>query len=366
MAQDKYQIVQIDPLSLVIEIGFNPREAVIGNLGYELEPVKSTITAIKQAYKEGRRVDLIKVVLKNGQYIVRQGHCRTHALKLALSEGAAIPSISVILLAYDNEIEEYLENVDGNRSNGLNPVSQAHALSHAVKMGYSVESLAQRYQRSTTAIRNMLKILEMPFELQRLISMGEIKKTLAIEIMLRYSNDHEKVLANLKSHLDIAVQPVTTTNPVNTTIVSDSVCAGEPVMSANNTKEDRDDKGKSRVQQNVTKSVTRSSLGIKRLSQKKTERLKSGFLSLTTALTPDTYCNDCVTQVKISKQHKDLFSGLDEKYVTDDGNELNLSLSESNLKILLAILSDESTVIVIPKSSISELNEIRDMLISSN
>lgn len=366
MDQNKYKIVQIAPLSLVIEIGFNPREAVIGNLCYELEPVKSTITSIKQAYKEGRRVDLIKVVLKDGQYIVRQGHCRTHALKLALSEGAVIPSISVVLLAYDNEIEEYLENLDGNRSNGLNPVSQAHALAHAVKMGSSVESLAQRYQRSTTAIRNMLKILDMPVELQRLISMGEIKKTLAIEIMLRYSNDHAKVLAHLKSHLDIAAQPAPTTMPVNPTIRSEGVSASEPAMNASNGKEDRDDKSINQVQMNGATSVTRSSLGIKRLSQKKTERLKSGFLSLTTALTSDTDGTNYVTQVKISKQHKELFSGVDQRFLTDDGNELNLNLSESNLKMLLAILSDESTVIVIPKSSVSELYEIRDMLITSS
>ncbi len=50
-----------------------------------------------------------------------------------------------------------------------------------------------RYQRSTTAIRNMLKILDMPLELQRLISLTN-QKTLAIEIMLKYSNDHKMLL----------------------------------------------------------------------------------------------------------------------------------------------------------------------------
>lgn len=362
MKQDKYKIVEIDPMSLEVEIGFNPREAVIGNLCYELEPVKSTITSIKQAYKDGRRVDLIKVVLKNGQYVVRQGHCRTHALKLALVEGADIPLISVVLLTYDNEIEEYLENLDGNRSNGLNPVGQAHALSQAVKMGYSVESLAQRYQRSTTAIRNMLKILDMPVELQRLISMGDMKKTLALEIMLKYSNDHAKVVAHLKSHLNLPEQ----TTPLSKPAIDIDNGSNNQDRHQSECSNDSEVKTVKPVTKGVNQPVTRSSLGIKRLSQKKAERLKSEFLSLTNDLSQNVISNDCITEIKISKQHKSLFSDLNCKDVQDDGEGLNLRLNESKLKKLLAILNDESTVIIIPKAKIAELNEIRDMITSDN
>ncbi|HBB8442048.1 TPA: hypothetical protein J5G50_004776, partial [Escherichia coli] len=92
-----YQIIEISPKALFIESGFNPREAVIGELCYEQEPVKSTIVSIKQAYKEGRRVDLIKVVKKDSNYVVRQGHCRYRALSLALAEGADIQLISVVV-----------------------------------------------------------------------------------------------------------------------------------------------------------------------------------------------------------------------------------------------------------------------------
>lgn len=362
MNKDEYKIVEVDPLSLVVENGFNPREAVIGKLCYELEPVKSTITSIKQAYKEGRRVDLIKVVLKEGRYFVRQGHCRTLALRLAIVEGADIPSISVVLLTYDNEIEEYLENIDGNRSNGLNPVGQAHALSQAVALGYSVESLAQRYQRSTTAIRNMLKILEMPVELQRLISMGEMKKTLAIEIMLRYSNDHEKVVSHLKSHLNLPVQTASNSKPaLDTDNGSDDPDKGKSECSG-----DSENKSSKIVREGAKKAVTRSSLGIKRLSQKKAERLKSEFLTLTTDLSPTVTNNDCVTEIKISKQHKSLFSDLNCKDIHDEGEILNLRLNESKLKKLLAVLNDDSTVIVIPSAKVAELNEIRNMLLSNN
>lgn len=129
MNNSKHTVIEVDTNLVEIEKGFNPREAVIGDLCYEQEPVKSMIVSIKQAFKEGRQVDMIKVVKRKGKYLVRQGHTRFHGLKLAISEGANIPKLSVILIDYKNEIEEYLENLDGNRSNGLNPVGASSCIS---------------------------------------------------------------------------------------------------------------------------------------------------------------------------------------------------------------------------------------------
>lgn len=62
MNNSKHTVIEVDTNLVEIEKGFNPREAVIGDLCYEQEPVKSMIVSIKQAFKEGRQVDMIKVV----------------------------------------------------------------------------------------------------------------------------------------------------------------------------------------------------------------------------------------------------------------------------------------------------------------
>jgi len=121
MKNFEYQIVEINPKALVVESGFNPREAVIGELCYEQEPVKSTIVSIKQAYKEGRRVDLIKVVKKGSDYLVRQGHCRYKALSLALMEGTNIQLISVILLSYKMKLKNTWKTLMETEAMGLTP-----------------------------------------------------------------------------------------------------------------------------------------------------------------------------------------------------------------------------------------------------
>lgn len=69
-----YQIIEISPKDLIIEPGFNPREAVIGDLCYEQEPVKSAIISLKQAYKEGRRVDLPSTLSGKG-IVVTEHYC---------------------------------------------------------------------------------------------------------------------------------------------------------------------------------------------------------------------------------------------------------------------------------------------------
>lgn len=356
MKNFEYQIVEINPKALVIESGFNPREAVIGELCYEQEPVKSTIVSIKQAYKEGRRVDLIKVVKKGSDYLVRQGHCRYKALSLALAEGTNIQLISVILLSYKNEIEEYLENLDGNRSNGLNPVAQAHALAQALKLGYTVEELAMRYQRSSTAIRNMLKILDMPLELQRLISLNIIKKTLAIEIMLKYSNDHTKVLAHLESCSFLVPSSEPTPSLPNLTVV-----VGKSVNYEQSETQKITPVHDSSKEIN-TKPITRSSLGIKRLSHKKTERLKSEFIGLIDNVAPTITDNKNLTELIIDSQHSKLFMGIGSSLVTTTNDCVKITLDEAKLQLVLSLLNDENTAIIIPKSKVTELHEIRDLL----
>ncbi|EAN4326918.1 hypothetical protein EG703_04720 [Salmonella enterica] len=351
-----YQIIEVNPKDLVVEPGFNPREAVIGNLCYEQEPVKSAIISIKQAYKEGRRVDLIKVVKKGSKYIVRQGHCRYRALLLAIAEGADIPLISVVIMHYKNKIEEYLENLDGNRNNSLNPVALAYALAETLKLGSSVESLAMRYQRSGTAIRNQLKILDMPLELQRLISLNLIKKTLAIEIMLKYSNDHAKVLAHLESRSFL--MPSSKMEPVLTKPANVGTSSG-------NEQPDNQETIPVNVspKENKIKSITRSSLGIKRLSHKKTERLRTEFIGLIDNVGSSmSDNNNKITELILDGQHSNLFMNISNTLITTTTESVRITLDESKLQLVLSLLNEENTAIIIPKSKVTELFEIRNLL----
>jgi len=232
--------------------------------------------------------------------------------------------------------------------------SLAYALAETLKLGSTVESLAMRYQRSGTAIRNQLKILDMPLELQRLISLNLIKKTLAIEIMLKYSNDHAKVLAHLESCsflvpssgvLDLS-KPTTVETATNSEPLEEQE---KPPVHIN----PKDIK---------TKSITRSSLGIKRLSHKKTERLKNEFIGLIDNVGSTMSDNNKLTELILDGQHSNLFMNVSNTLITKTNESVKITLDEAKLQLVLSLLNDENTAIIIPKSKVTELNEIRDLL----
>lgn len=258
---------------------------------------------------------------------------------------------------YKDKNEEYLENLDGNRNNGLNPVALAYALAEAMKLGSTVESLAMRYQRSNTAIRNQLKILDMPLELQRLISLNLIKKTLAIEIMLKYANDHVKVLA----HLESCSLLVPSSEPTPVLSKTTSVAKVSKDAKLDNTEIHPVHVIHEEVK---TKSITRSSLGIKRLSHKKTERLRTEFIGLIDNVVPELNDNNKLTQLIFDGQHSNLFMNISSTSITKTTESVKITLDEAKLQLVLSLLNDENTAIIIPKSKVTELHEIRDLLTS--
>ena len=56
MNNSKHTVIEVDTNLVEIEKGFNPREAVIGDLCYEQEPVKSMIVSNNHLRKEGRLI----------------------------------------------------------------------------------------------------------------------------------------------------------------------------------------------------------------------------------------------------------------------------------------------------------------------
>lgn len=362
-------IIEIHPDELLIEAGFNPREAFIGDKCYTLEPVKSTIVAIKLAYKEGRSVELIKVVKHNNKYFVRQGHCRTMALKQAMKEGADIKKFKVMLITGLCDGEEYLENIDGNQRNALNPVSQGFALQRALTLGYSVEELAQRYQRSITTIRNTLKIMEMPEPLLVLLSFNRIKKTLAIEIMLRYENDHNKVMEHLRSVFpdidSLATAEVLTISETkhSNSVVSMPTKSNEKSITTPNDDLVAENQEAEPVKENDAK-LTRKSLGIRVLSKKKTERLKSSFLKITNEIKQVEPCDETVVELQVDKKFVSHFEHVSKEHCSENGDGLCLKLSENQLRLLANLLSNEHVALFLTKEQVTEVTEIQQMLAS--
>jgi len=206
----------------------------------------------------------------------------------------------------------------------------------------------------------------MPEPLQRMISHGKITKTLALEIMVQNGNDHERVMAALngkinQGDLKAMSTPISVRNeekalPDNKediggkeVFLSESPLA--PALQGDGVKASR---------------MTRSSLGIKRLSHKKTEKLKSGFLALTDSLASLNSADEASIEIIIDSAHAALFQGVGECNTDVSNSTLTLKLSAQHIKVLAGLLSGETLSLVLNKDQAEEIIAIRKMISTNN
>jgi ParB family chromosome partitioning protein len=138
------------------------------------------------------------------RYILVVGERRLRAAKLAdLTE---IPAI-VRNIEQDRLLEVAL--IENIQREDLNPIEVATALRSMVQqLGLSHEQLAQRTGKDRTTITNLLRLLKLPKDLQRLvaewrISMGHARAILALD-----DEDHQRALGEKAAAQGLSVRQV--------------------------------------------------------------------------------------------------------------------------------------------------------------
>ncbi|MCE9984682.1 DNA-binding protein [Leclercia adecarboxylata] len=165
----------VDPNFVTLEPGFNAREMGMGWAYYELPEVRAHIENIKNAFINGEYVDPIKVKVLDGVLIVRQGHCRTIAAKLAQSEGHTVINFLCVETKND-EVGDELQTLDGNKGLALSPVAIGESYRRLTQGlgGWSPELLAQKQGVSVVTVNTYIRLTELSFELKKFIHAGVI------------------------------------------------------------------------------------------------------------------------------------------------------------------------------------------------
>lgn len=190
--------VEIKPSQLKVEPGFNIRDGGFSSY-FELPDVRNHIESICSAYKNGRHVDPIVVEIVDGDFLIRQGHCRHKALLKAISQGADIELITVIVLNGSDD-EMYLQNISGNSGLKLNIVAMGLGCNESiVRFGYTKHDLAVRLNKSITAINNFLNVHNLPNELKEMIIRNEVSYTFCLKM---YAEHKDGALKIIKDALD--------------------------------------------------------------------------------------------------------------------------------------------------------------------
>lgn len=187
----------IDPTHLNIIPGFNTRTAGLGDAYWELPEVKDHLARLAQQYADNPlEMTPMVVQVRDGQVVIRQGHCRERAITLAnkIREDRGEGPIDKIRVdefrGSDSKAE--LFNLKGNDQLPVSIVAQAESLyrlHNDSEEPMSIEELAEARKVSVTHVRKLLKVHTAPEALKGLIVKGIVAYYAALDVMEKYPDN---------------------------------------------------------------------------------------------------------------------------------------------------------------------------------
>jgi ParB family chromosome partitioning protein len=212
----------VSPDLLVIKPDFNARDQFVPDY-YEQPHVKAHIRKIADSYKAGNYVDPIVVQVIDNEVCVRSGHCRTRALRLAISEGAEIQSIKVNEHSGDEAAQQLL-TVTSNDGLPITPLAVAVVYQRLSTYGFTDQQIASKVGKTVEHVRQTLALLNLPIELKQMIQRDQISSTYASELVEEFGTEEAVKLAK-----EVLAQP--TSNPKKKQKVTKSKISSGPRIS---------------------------------------------------------------------------------------------------------------------------------------
>ena len=187
----------MDPTHLNIIPGFNTRTAGLGEAYWELPEVKDHLARLAQQYADSHlEMAPMVVQVRDGQVVIRQGHCRHRAIPLAnkIREERGEGPVDKIRVdefrGSDGKAE--LFNLKGNDQLPVSIVAQAESLyrlHNDSEEPMSIEELAEARKVSVTHVRKLLKVHTAPEALKGLVVKGVVAYYAALDVMEKYPDN---------------------------------------------------------------------------------------------------------------------------------------------------------------------------------
>lgn len=187
----------MDPTHLNIIPGFNTRTAGLGEAYWELPEVKDHLARLAQQYADSPlEMAPMVVQVRDGQVVIRQGHCRHRAIPLAnkIREERGEGPVDKIRVdefrGSDGKAE--LFNLKGNDQLPVSIVAQAESLyrlHNDSEEPMSIEELAEARKVSVTHVRKLLKVHTAPEALKGLVVKGVVAYYAALDVMEKHPDN---------------------------------------------------------------------------------------------------------------------------------------------------------------------------------
>ncbi|MBV7514437.1 hypothetical protein [Pseudomonas sp. PDM25] len=180
------QMTWLSPLLIEEEEGFNERD-------YNLPHTIAHIEMLAKAWAQSAQMKPIEVQVVDGRCFVRDGHCRLRGAQLAISRGAMIKRIPVIELKGNNQLAS-LRILTSNEQLKLTIMQRARIYQRLRSWNWDDHQIAEHIGKTSTHVRETLRLLSLPAQIQTLLEQDVIKPHLALDLFRKYGDESVEII----------------------------------------------------------------------------------------------------------------------------------------------------------------------------
>jgi len=181
IAEGRSDLHKINPAKIKVKANWNGRDF---NEPTNLQHVEELALSIAEI---GVRQPLT-VSWENGEAWLSDGECRLRAIMLAISRGAEIKTVPVILEdRYSNDADKLFSQIIRNSGKPFSQMEQARVYKRLVDMGWQQGDIAKKAGISAARISQILDLLTMPEPIKQMVVEGKVSPSMAMATLKEHN-----------------------------------------------------------------------------------------------------------------------------------------------------------------------------------
>jgi ParB family chromosome partitioning protein len=190
---EKESYLMVPPSVIIHDENVNPRT--------EYGDIEELMTSILE---NGIRNPL-KGYEKDGKIVLKDGHRRMRAVRLALERGKKIERVPVIVEKRTlNEEERTLEFMIYNDGKPLTMLEQSEVIKRLLNFGWKVTDVVKKTGKARGYIENLILLTRCPLKLQGYIKEGKISAHAVIQIMQAVKGNADEAVKEVEEAIKTA------------------------------------------------------------------------------------------------------------------------------------------------------------------
>jgi ParB family chromosome partitioning protein len=142
---------------------------------------------------------------KDGKIVLKDGHRRMRAVKMAIDRGKKIERVPIIIENRPlNEEERTLEFLIYNEGKPLTMLEQSEVIKRLLNFGWKTTDVVKKTGKARGYIENLISLTAAPMKVQHYIREDKISAHAVIQIMAAMKGNAEKVVKEVEAALGTA------------------------------------------------------------------------------------------------------------------------------------------------------------------